>query len=103
MGFARTFSCANHKATIAHGTSNIRTVSSQSVVEKIRRKRVKPQRFNSSTDDELEMPKGGSKKKMFHAPIPSFLKEKNLFSFISAEISVCIQKKDRNLYLLKKP
>ncbi|GBM74239.1 hypothetical protein AVEN_248376-1, partial [Araneus ventricosus] len=51
LGFAKTFSRAKHRA---QDTSNIATDSSQSEVETVTRKRIRPQQFDSSTDVESE-------------------------------------------------
>ncbi|CAL1284507.1 unnamed protein product [Larinioides sclopetarius] len=74
LGFAKTFSGANHKVNLAQDTSNIGTDSSESEVE-TSRKRMRPKRFDISSDDEQEVSQRGSKKKMFHSPNPPSLKE----------------------------
>ncbi|GBN15230.1 hypothetical protein AVEN_23034-1 [Araneus ventricosus] len=61
-----TFSRANHKATVAQDTSNIGTDSSQSEEETATRKRMRPQRFDSPTDDESEILKRGNNSLIHH-------------------------------------
>ncbi|GBL73930.1 hypothetical protein AVEN_230867-1 [Araneus ventricosus] len=73
----KSFKSANKKAILGQDTSNIGTDSSQSEQENINRprKRSKPQRYDSSTEDDMDMPNGFVQNKKFRVPNPPSSRE----------------------------
>ncbi|GBM33309.1 hypothetical protein AVEN_33315-1 [Araneus ventricosus] len=77
LGFSKSFKSANKKAILGQDTSNIGTDSSQSEQENINRprKRSKPQRYDSSTEDDMDIPNGYVQNKKFRVPNPPSSRE----------------------------